>query len=66
MAYRGKDYTATICWDCKNAYGRCSWSQKFTPVDGWVAIPTEIKQVARGTKSTSSYIVKSCPLYKEG
>lgn len=60
-----KDYKSTICWECRNAYGRCSWSKDFTPVDGWSAEPTEIKGVGRNTTTTNSYIVKSCPLFKE-
>ena len=44
-------YKQTLCWSCKNAVGRCSWSEvdeskknrpiKYEPVSGWVAIKTK-------------------------
>ena len=52
----------TLCWSCKNACGRCPWSDKsFTPVKGWKAkqVPYNI-----GKKKSFTYIVRSCPLYK--
>ena len=32
----------TLCWECENACGKCSWSRDFTPVEGWSAKPTKI------------------------
>ena len=59
-----KVYKQTLCWWCKNAVGRCSWSEvdesqknrpiKYEPVSGWVAVKTE-----RG--DYNSYVVLSCP-----
>lgn len=48
----------TICWDCQKASGRCSWSRKLEPVEGWDAKPTIIKYA--GSREPS-YIVRSCP-----
>ena len=51
----------SICWDCANACCNCSWSQSFTPVDGWKATPTRIKQ-SEGV-FIESYIVHECPCF---
>ena len=48
----------SLCWDCKNATGGCEWSQSFTPVDGWEAIPRTI-----GNKD--SFCVIKCPKFVE-
>ena len=47
----------TICWDCKNACGGCSWSSSLIPVKGWTAIPTH-------NCSQSSYLVTECPEFE--
>ena len=57
-------YKQTLCWSCKNAVGRCSWSEvdeskknrpiKYEPVSGWVAIKTKKMHY-------NSYVVLSCP-----
>lgn len=53
----------TICWDCDNACGKCSWSDgTFTPVKGWEATPTIINN--SDGKLTESYCVHKCPLFK--
>ena len=49
---KGKD---TLCWECARAYGLCSWSKFFLPVEGWEATPTQ-------NKRTTSFRVHSCPL----
>ena len=50
----------TLCWQCQKACGRCSWSNgTFTPVQGWEAKPTTIKNRVKG--DISSFLVKSCP-----
>ena len=55
----------TICWDCKNAYGHCSWSNgTFTPVKGWDAVYKPIKY--RGDETIESYVVLKCPLFEVG
>ena len=53
----------TLCWDCANACGGCSWSDHFdhTPVPGWTAEPAKIRM----QKSyEDSYIVIECPEFK--
>ena len=52
----------TLCWDCANAMGTCSWSKKMIPVEGWEAIPTE-KQQFRG-EPLKSFLVTKCPEFK--
>ncbi len=69
----------TLCWTCKNACGGCSWSGRdsethelrFEPVKGWKAKKTKILMHSQNTTRkkkhyVTSYIVKSCPEYKEG
>ena len=51
----------TLCWDCKNALGFCSWSQNFEPVKGWKAIPT--KKMIRDNLATNTFIVTECPKF---
>lgn len=60
----------SICLDCKNACGGCSWSAvdpatgrlRFEPVKGWVAEKTVLKIGRRGE---CSYRVKACPLFAQ-
>ncbi len=49
----------TLCWRCANNTGKCSWSEDFTPVEGWKAI----KQVIRNANGElmDSYHVIYCP-----
>ena len=54
---------ATLCWRCENACAKCSWSKDFTPVEGWVAIPTKIRESHEGT--IDSYIVLKCPQFAD-
>ena len=60
----GRKTKETLCWTCKNACGKCSWSKGFEPVDGWDAIPTKIKVSIETNEYTDSYFVKNCPLYE--
>ena len=56
----------TLCWKCKNAVGKCSWTEidytkqnrpiKFQPVDGWEAIETKKGRY-------KSYCVIKCPKF---
>lgn len=49
----------SLCWDCKNATGGCSWSNQLKPVDSW-----EAKEInPTNTKPYSTYIVYNCPLF---
>jgi len=51
--------TATLCWDCKNAVGGCSWSSYGKPVTGWTAQ----KFQKSSTKPYDTYIVEKCPMF---
>ena len=52
-----------LCCTCKNAYWKCSWSKNFTPVDGWIAEPTIVKD---SMGDFTSYKIKECPEYIRG
>ena len=53
----------TLCWHCKKACGKCSWSDgTFTPVKNWKAKPTLIPYQ---DKNLSSYLVHSCPEFED-
>ena len=58
------DMPSTICWDCQNACGGCSWSKyrMFQPVKGWEVIPTDI-HIGNGVR-VQSYVVLKCPQFK--
>lgn len=61
----GANCGKTLCWECSRVYkGRgCCWSDSFTPVPGWEAIPT-VK--SSGRYKTDSYNVRRCPLFDRG
>lgn len=69
ISERGKNGNGprTICWDCQNAYGGCSWSKSFRPVDGWNATRRDV--LVSGDKAYAhkeeSYIVHSCPEFQQ-
>ena len=50
----------TLCWDCANAVGGCTWSDDFKPVEGWTA-----KLVHKSTfyGESESYVVEDCPCF---
>lgn len=50
-----------LCWDCKNAIGGCSWSDKGEPVDGWDATFDTLRNHNGIYKNT--YAVFDCPLF---
>ena len=57
---RGVSFTS-ICGDCKNSVGLCSWSHKLKPVPGWDA-----EMVLRRNNDGSyskGYCVRSCPKF---
>lgn len=64
---RGGNYkNPTLCWDCANACGGCSWSSREAqPVDGWDATPTKVNMTIEHNqpRSVDSYIVHSCPQF---
>ena len=54
----------SLCWQCKRAYGLCSWSDRFKPVKGWEAVPTVVKGEKKGNNPAIPYYeVKKCPLF---
>lgn len=58
---------ATLCWDCKKALGKCSWSYNLTPVKGWEAIkyPPAPYEQGRFAKMPNYRVVR-CPEFIEG
>lgn len=63
-------FSCSICWDCENAVPNkkdrgCSWSIKFEPVEGWDAERSDLNMQHR-KDNVESYIVKRCPLFKQG
>ena len=50
----------SLCWNCKNCFGGCSWSESFEPVEGWNAKRTIIKYL---NTETPSFLVRDCPLF---
>lgn len=59
----GPRHQQTLCWDCENATGGCSWADHgdHTPVKGWDAIRTRIKTNRFTDEYAESYIVLACP-----
>ena len=58
--------STSLCWECANAYGGCSWTGidetgkvMFQPVEGWDAVETTIS--LGGRRMDKSYKVISCP-----
>ncbi len=49
----------TRCFHCDNLL--CAWMQSREPVDGWKAVPTEVKS---GRNYLPSYIVFDCPEFR--
>ena len=49
----------TICWECVNACGDCSWSESGIPVKGW-----EAEESSRQSSLGTIYIVKACPMFE--
>jgi hypothetical protein len=60
----GYNKANSLCWQCKRAYGTCSWSHRFKPVKGWEAIPTRINGEKKSKQpEIQSYEVKKCPMF---
>lgn len=61
----GKGYT--LCWDCRNALGGCSWAQRFEPVEGWTAIVTKpAVYLSEAMQNIPDYCVIKCPEFEKG
>lgn len=52
---------ASICGDCVNSVGLCSWSAKFIPVEGWKAEP--VKRRLGSGDIVTGFAVKECPKF---
>ena len=50
----------SLCWNCKNCFGGCSWSKSFEPVEGWRAERTTIEYF---NTETPSFLVRDCPRF---
>lgn len=68
MKVYGKERKSTLCWKCKKATCKCSWSKNFIPVKGWKAEPTKVlsRNSARSDRTVDSYLVLECPEFVEG
>lgn len=51
----------TLCWDCANYCGGCSWSEHLnhTPVKGWRAFRRDLSN--KTGETIESYVVIDCP-----
>ena len=62
MAKQRREENEQLCWKCKKACGGCSWSDNLTPVDGWDATPTIVKD---SMGDFESFKIKKCPEFIE-
>lgn len=53
-----------LCWNCKKATGKCSWSALGKAVKGWDATPTKIKNSTTPFTEIDSYEIRACPLFE--
>ena len=52
----------TLCWDCANATGGCTWSRLLEPVEGWTAIRIKGKPYKLDPEiDTDTFLVQKCP-----
>ena len=51
------------CWTCQKCYGGCSWSERFEPVEGWIATHRIYGQTGWNIKRMESYEILYCPEY---
>ena len=65
--HKNHTYTSnSLCWECAKAYGDCTWSSTFEPVQGWNAKRKDICFEANGKKYISeSYYVYECPEFEK-
>ena len=50
-----------LCFSCKNAYGNCSWSKSFIPVNGWTA---KKRKLSLAAGFDESYSITACPEFE--
>ena len=70
MAKKGWKPQNNICWDCKKACGKCSWTAVnpltgellWQPVPGWTA--EKIERVVHPDVVVETYHITACPLFE--
>ena len=69
--------TDQLCWKCQRATGnkdlQCSWFRDFTPIKGWIAEPTNIRNVRmkeydgqpvdERTENIETFAIFDCPMF---
>ena len=74
---RGAKLTDQLCWKCQRATGnkdlQCPWFRDFTPVKGWTAKPTNIRNVRmkeydgqpvdERTENIATFAIFDCPMF---
>ena len=74
---RGAKLTDQLCWKCQRATGnkdlQCPWFSDFTPVKGWIAEPTNIRNVRmkeydgqpvdERTENIETFAIFDCPMF---
>ena len=74
---RGAKLTDQLCWKCQRATGnkdlQCPWFRDFTPVKGWIAEPTNIRNVRmkeydgqpvdERTENIETFVIFDCPMF---
>ena len=74
---RGAKVTDQLCWKCQRATGnkdlQCPWFRDFTPVKGWTAEPTNIRNVRmkeydgqpvdERTENIETFAIFDCPMF---
>ena len=74
---RGAKLTDQLCWKCQRATGnkdlQCPWFRDFTPVKGWTAELTNIRNVRtkeydgqpvdERTENIETFAIFDCPLF---
>ena len=74
---RGAKLTDQLCWKCQRATGnkdlQCPWFRDFTPIKGWIAEPTNIRNVRmkeydgqpvdERTENIATFAIFDCPMF---
>ena len=61
------DDSGQICWNCKKACGRCSWSHHLEPIHGWIATPVHRRSAnGKGRQiMMDTFAIKCCPEFEQ-
>lgn len=74
---KGAKLTDQLCWKCQRATGdkdlQCPWFRDFTPIKGWTAEPTNIRNVRmkeydgqpvdERTENIETFAIFDCPMF---